>query len=117
MTQPEGIPDYADDESTAYDESDRPRFEDSPALPGDEPVALDDFGLTGEEQREGESLEARLAREEPDMPEESEAPVGRLVDPDDGAYADDEAEALGFDDGGTGEQTAEEAAIHEIPEP
>jgi hypothetical protein len=37
----EGIPDYADDDSYAYDQGDRPSFDDSPAaLPGDEPTVL-----------------------------------------------------------------------------
>jgi hypothetical protein len=65
----EGIPDHADDMSTAFDEADRPRFADSPpTLPTDEPQAVDEHGVTAAEQREGESLDARLAREEPDRP-------------------------------------------------
>ena len=37
------------------------------APPGDAPNASVDFGMTAEEQREGESLDGRLAREEPDV--------------------------------------------------
>ena len=36
------------------------------ALPGDRPIALDDFGTTGAEEARGESLSGRLAREEPE---------------------------------------------------
>lgn len=37
----DGIPNYADDDSSAYDLGDRPSFDDSPAaLPADEPQAL-----------------------------------------------------------------------------
>jgi hypothetical protein len=71
-----GIPDYADDESTAYDDVDSSRLADGPdpaALPPDRdagPLALDEFGTTAEEQRRGESLDARLARELPDVSSE-----------------------------------------------
>lgn len=62
----EGIPDYADDTSTAYEETERPTFSDSPAaLPADRPQAVDEHGVTGPEAREGEPLEQRLQREEP----------------------------------------------------
>jgi hypothetical protein len=41
MTVPDGIPDYADDSSTAYDRGGRPQFDDPTfALPEDEPYAL-----------------------------------------------------------------------------
>lgn len=64
----EGIPDYAADTSTAYDEADRPRLDDSPpALPADEPQAVDEFGVTGQEGRQGEPIADRLDREEPDI--------------------------------------------------
>jgi hypothetical protein len=63
----EGIPDHAADTSTAYDEADRPRFDDSPAaLPADTPQAVDEFGVTGPEGRAGEPLADKLRREQPD---------------------------------------------------
>lgn len=68
----DGIPDYADDDSTAYDDVDTPHISeglDSMALPPDRedgPEALDDFGTTAAEQLHGESIDRRLAREEPD---------------------------------------------------
>ncbi|HZN19198.1 MAG TPA: DUF5709 domain-containing protein [Micromonosporaceae bacterium] len=68
----EGIPEYADDDSTAFDD-DSPRIADGrdpaalPAEREDGPVAVEDFGTTAEEQRRGEPLAARLIREEPDV--------------------------------------------------
>jgi hypothetical protein len=66
----EGLPDTADDDSTAYDEVESGRIADGPdpaALPADRPVAVDRFGTTAEEQRAGSPLDARLAQEEPDV--------------------------------------------------
>lgn len=102
------MPDYADDTSTAFSEEDRPRFRDSPyPVPGREPEALDEYGLTAEEQRQGESIDERLAREEPDFgapgtpPPEGgpaeESAVQSVADDDlAGGYSEDEpAEDLG----------------------
>jgi hypothetical protein len=93
--------------------------------PNDRPVAVDDFGTTAEEQREGESLDGRLAREVPDpaldveVPYLSEAegigdaPAGRLDEPDEGVREDDVKEAIAYDVGrDEGGRTAEEAAMH-----
>jgi hypothetical protein len=69
----DGIPEYADDDSTAYDDVDSRRAADGPEpypLPGDRedgPAAIDGYGTTPEEQRRGEPLDLRLAREEPDV--------------------------------------------------
>jgi hypothetical protein len=138
MTDTEGIPDYADDDTTAYDEADRPRLDDSrAALPADEPLAVDGHGTTAAEQLHGESLAARLVREVPDVavaePDENgdheddeparlgplsldepgpDAPVGRLVAPDEGAGGDAEAGPIARDTHERGELTAEEAAMH-----
>lgn len=65
----EGLPGTADDDSTAYDEADSPRQSDGPEpapLPADAPLAVDRFGTTPEEQRLGESLDLKLARENDD---------------------------------------------------
>jgi hypothetical protein len=62
----DGLPDTADDDSTAYDYTASPREADGPdpaALPGDSPLAVDRFGITPEEAREGESLDYKLGRE------------------------------------------------------
>ncbi len=69
----DGIPEYADDDSTAYDDVDSPRVADGPEpypLPGDRDdgaAAINEYGTTPEEQRRGEPLDLRLAREEPDV--------------------------------------------------
>jgi hypothetical protein len=68
--QAEGLPDTADDDSTAYDDVNSARQADGPspaALPADRPVAVDRFGTTAEEQRRGNRLDQRLAEEEPDV--------------------------------------------------
>lgn len=117
----EGIPDYADDTSTAYEEADRPRFRDSPAeLPADQPQGVDEYGVTAAEQRHGEPLDMMLRREEPDYaerdtPESFEGGTGRLVEPDEGAHTDDEEAALAGRAGREG-LTAEEAAVHDLTE-
>jgi hypothetical protein len=69
---PAGVPEYADDESTAWEDV---RESDPAPLPPDRedgPLALDEYGTTEEEQRLGEPLDDRLAREEP---EQSTEPV------------------------------------------
>ena len=89
------------------------------------------FGNTAAEQAEGETLDQRLAQEEPDVfaaLEDSEEPdeqaedaevgdarSGRLVAPDEGAHEDAERDAVAYDVGidGAG-ATAEEAAMHVI---
>ncbi|MBO0870756.1 MAG: hypothetical protein J2P15_19540 [Micromonosporaceae bacterium] len=92
----EGIPEYADDDSTAWDQVSSTREADGPrpfALPAERdggPVAANDYGITAEEQRHREPLDSRLAREEPDVVPDSIAvdPQPRL-----GGEADDEASA------------------------
>ncbi|MFV2009782.1 MULTISPECIES: DUF5709 domain-containing protein [unclassified Micromonospora] len=62
----EGIPQTADDDSTAYDDVASGREADGPdpeSIPGDVPVAVDHFGNTAQEQLDGESLDYKLARE------------------------------------------------------
>jgi len=87
----EGLPGTADDDSTAYDDARSPREADGPSpapLPGDRPMGVDRFGTTPEEQRRGNSLDQRLAEEEPDVT--AEDPIGPSGDedesPDDGPY-------------------------------
>jgi hypothetical protein len=164
----EGLPDYADDTSTAFDEADRPRFSDSPpALPADNPQGVEEYGVTAAEARRAEPLDQRLLREEPDTPVddplsapgsgladeatgeaaadqagrdadalgvdpepltdpesatsgydmgEAGGAVGRLVAPDLGGYADTEGTEIAVDTGEAGGLTAEEAAMHSVPE-
>jgi Family of unknown function (DUF5709) len=99
-------------------------------LPGETPVAVNEFGTTVAEQQEGEPLDLRLSREEPDMlaradampdlsddadnpyPVDHEERVGRIVETDEGARADTEPDAVandvGTDQGGF---SAEERAM------
>lgn len=103
------------------------------------------FGTTAEEQQEGESLDQRLAEEEPEVAfdADNEEPsdvagdddaadedidglllddgadprAGRLVAEDEGAHSDDESDLVASDVGiDGGAATAEEAAIHVVDE-
>lgn len=128
----EGIPDpgFAEPEQEAAG-----AVEGVPEPPHDTAVAVDDFGTTAAEQRQGESLDGRLAREADevlasvDVPADesvgSDTPfderagqgVGRLVEPSEGARADTEAEMTATDAGtDLGGYTAEESAMHLEPE-
>jgi hypothetical protein len=94
----DGIPEYADDDSNAYDDVDSFRLADGydpSGLPGDREegeVATDEFGTTPEEQLHGEALEGRLARE---LPEVTEAglPGRRGKDEDDAGPVDPHLES------------------------
>nr|WP_218123639.1 tRNA pseudouridine(38-40) synthase TruA [Quadrisphaera sp. DSM 44207] len=109
------------------------------------PSPLFRHGLTAEEEHRGETLEDRLAQEEPDAPAGSggaigadgpETPAdepddgellddqvgyeraGRIVEPDAGAGTDTEKDAVAQDVGlDGGQSSAEEAAMHVVPEP
>jgi uncharacterized protein DUF5709 len=119
-----GIPDLQDgtpEQQEAEDPQELP-------LPGDAPNASVDWGTTAEEQREGEPLDLRLSREEPDpvleeingekrRPTAGAGDVGRLVNnerlqPGD-SEPDIDATDVGVDGGGL---TQEEQAIHLEPE-
>lgn len=99
-------------------------------VPGDRPVAVTDFGTTVAEQQQGEPMDLRLAREEPDLlskagnppdtsdnadnpyPVDHEERVGRIVETDEGARTDTEADAVALDVGtDNGGFTAEERAM------
>ena len=103
--------------------------------PHDTAVAVEDFGTTGAELHDGESLDGRLSREVPDVLAAVDLPadesagadtpfderagqgVGRLVEPDEGARADTEADLVATDAGtDLGGYSAEEAAMHVEPE-
>jgi hypothetical protein len=86
------------------------------------------FGNTAEEMREGETLDQRLAQEEPDIEPDLTADVlddgevgdrraGRLVDPDQGIGLDVEKDLVGYEVGIDGAGAgAEEAAVHIVDE-
>lgn len=90
-------------------------------------------GVTAREELEGETIDERVAQEEPEVWEDAEAeadaeildgPVGgevgneaagRLTSPDEGIGSDDEATLIGHDEGvDGGADSAEEAAMHVI---
>lgn len=112
--------------------------------PPERPLGVNKFGTTAAEQAQGETLDMRIAQEEPDPALEVEDPLspaaqevdydapvesdeflddgqvgdlraGRLVDPDEGAHEDTEKDAVGSDVGiDGGAASAEEAAMHII---
>ncbi len=89
--------------------------------PPEKPRGMTSFGTTPEEALEGETLDQRLAEEEPDVqdqPAEAQDPrAGRLLAPDQGSGEDTEkdmvAQDVGIDEGAAG---AEEAAVHVVDE-
>ena len=104
--------------------------QDDMPLPGETPVAVNEFGTTVAEQQEGESHDLRLSREEPDMseragampdlsedadnpyPVDREERVGRIVETDEGAREDNEPDAVATDVGtDQGGFSAEERAM------
>jgi hypothetical protein len=112
----EGIPDLQDGTPEQQRAEDPERM----PVPGDVPVAAESFGTTTAEQQQGESLEYKLAQEEPEAAGAgtvSDEAAGRLVEPDEGARADTEKDmvgtAVGEDGGGL---SAEEEAVRIDPE-
>jgi Family of unknown function (DUF5709) len=76
------------------------------------------------EEVQGESLDQKLSEEEPDVTADDidaadEQPrAGRLIAPDEGGLFDDEKDEIAEDVGPAGyASSAEEAAMHVIPEP
>jgi len=103
--------------------------------PHDTALAVDDYGTTVAEQRAGEPISVRVEREEPDVLAAVDLPadespnadtpfseragqgIGRLVEPDEGARTDTEADMVATDAGtDLGGYSAEEAAMHLEPE-
>ncbi len=103
--------------------------------PHDTALAVDEWGTTAAEQAEGEPLDSRLEREEPDVLDAVDLPadesagadtpfderagqgVGRLVESDEGARSDTEADMVAGDVGtDLGGYSAEESAMHLEPE-
>jgi hypothetical protein len=85
--------------------------------PADAPRATVDFGTTAEEQRQGESLDLRLARENPDVAPPDDGIVPELVG--DPLLDDREDELVDVDqrqDPAVG-RSAEEDAVHVVDEP
>jgi hypothetical protein len=108
--------------------------QDDMMVPGDSPVGVDEFGTTAEQEAEGEPLDLRLSREEPELgqspdadesedsdspyPSDAEERVGRIVETDEGASPDEEDTAVAHDVGtDQGGFSAEERAMHVEPGP
>jgi len=110
---------------------------DTGIVPADRWAGANRFGTTPEEEREGETLDARLAEEEPDVAldygegdddddedeltrrgYEVDPRAGRLFAEDEGLGPDEETDAVAFDAGiDAGAATAEEAAVHLVDDP
>ncbi|MFP5283381.1 MAG: DUF5709 domain-containing protein [Actinomycetes bacterium] len=92
--------------------------------------AAQGFGNTAEEQAEGETLDMRVAQEEPEVwetvdldaenlndGEVGDERAGRLMAPDQGLGEDVDSELVGLDAGiDAGAASAEEAAVHIVPD-
>ena len=106
--------------------------QDDMVVPGDNPVAVDDYGTTATEEQSGEPFDLKLSREQPDLleraattsadesegadqpyPEARDERVGRIVETDEGARSDEEPDAVALDVGtDQGGFSAEERAMH-----
>jgi hypothetical protein len=109
--------------------------------PQDRPWAVDDWGTTAREEETGESLDGRLSRERPDEDdaddggdglgdvvgtdaelrddEVGDQRAGRLAETDAGSESgpDEEPDLEAFDEGRDGgAASAEEAAVHVVPD-
>ncbi|MFJ8749252.1 DUF5709 domain-containing protein [Streptomyces sp. NPDC102441] len=117
------------DPENVIDEPDMDDMLDTGYSPPEKPLGVSKYGTTGEEQREGESLDGRLAQEVPEDdplraddgpedngPEEDDAGderAGRVAATDEEPGAERNNRVLGRDvgiDGGAA--SAEEAAVH-----
>lgn len=120
----EGIPDLQDGTPQQHWSSDP---QEAPPVGREEPLGADEHGVTADEQRRGESLDDRLARDRPDPaadPQQegvdsghTDESAGRIVEQDRGAETDVEkettAEDAGVDGGGF---EPEESAMRIEPE-
>ncbi|MEU5576801.1 DUF5709 domain-containing protein [Streptomyces huasconensis] len=121
----------------ALDERDYDDMLDEGYSPPEKPLGVTKTGTTAAEQHEGETLDERLRQEVPDTqppagdgigdlpggegepidPEAGGARAGRLVAPDEGAHPDTTKEVVATDEGiDGGAASAEEAAVHVIPD-
>jgi Family of unknown function (DUF5709) len=139
---------YQPENSDAQQGSTEPDYEnalgepdDDDVLPGysppEKPRGVTKFGTTGAEERQGETLEQRIAQEEPEEWEREDRSdglgdtddtdgeliddqvggprTGRLVAPDEGVRVDTEKDVVARDVGiDAGAASAEEAAMHVV---
>lgn len=88
-------------------------------VPPDRPYALDEDGVTARGMQEGDTLDQRLAREQPDVLDGADTDrAGRITMADEGAALETPDALQGVDvgiDGGAA--SAEEAAVHVVDVP
>ena len=121
MSQPDPFPEHDVDADHMVETPETLQDADPEAPPmdrgteaSDRPLAAEKHGTTHAETAEGQTLDDRLAEEEPDIAQpdpESFDPgtqAGRLVEPDQGAGTDTEKDAVAAERGG---RSAEEAAV------
>jgi hypothetical protein len=96
-----GVPpdDAADDLLERASGEDVDRTLDEGYSPPERPLGIDRFGTTWDEERQGESLDQRLAEEEPDVPVEATDPGGArgIRAPGEADHVDDETSDLADD--------------------
>jgi hypothetical protein len=95
-------------------------IEEGPIPPVDHPLALDEWGVVAAEERMGEPLDRRLAKEEPEIiRRDVSGPVRRLYQPGaDDALTDSEDEEVGDLDASREDTlSSEEAAIRIVDGP
>ena len=115
--------DDQDDGQTGAEQLDADKLGDSGSdypdnFPLDRSVAVEDYGITADEEQAGESVRRRAARE---VPEASAADAVRSAENVGAELADSDepldGELLGELDDDPGTSTAEEAAVHIVDEP
>ncbi|MCF2530983.1 DUF5709 domain-containing protein [Yinghuangia soli] len=122
-------PDDPLDPENVLDEPDLDALLDQGYSPPERPYAVEDYGTTQDEQRAGEPLDSRLARERPDAGTADGDGIGDLAggagEPVDGQVGERRSGRLIADGSGGsardvgidgGAASAEEAAVHTIPE-
>ncbi len=112
MPEDEGIPDL-DQALPQKEETGDPQ--EGLVVPRDEPRAVEENGTTAEEQREGESLDERLAREEGEDRPGSPMSAGTLAEEGSG-LTDVEKDAVGEQAEAAEGRSAEEEALRVEPE-
>jgi len=89
-----------------------------PIPPGDEPLAVDEWGTTMREERTGEPLDLRLIREDPDRPDSVDEPVRPVFQPGAEYWVDDEPTEIGdLDANWEDTPSSEELAVRIHPDP
>jgi hypothetical protein len=104
----EGMPDFDEDLESRRKLRD---YDEGTALPGDRPLESSDL-VTAAEQRAGESLDTRLAREVPDEPRPPRQRLGRLFEETDEDGADVNKELVADETDDTAGLSPEESAMH-----